>query len=209
MATDLSIRQATSGDCEGILACLAAAFAPYKDQYTAGAFEDTVLSQETLRTRMAKMHVLVAIANGEIVGTVSMVIERRHYGSEPQPGFCVDRFLYFGRIRGMAVLPSHHGQGIAESLLQTAEQMFAERSCNAIVLDTTEPLKRAQRFYEKHGYKPTGDARDFFGMELIELGKPFPNRIPSLPHIRGWVSKKNHQVNYLNHFEPAASRRFV
>ena len=36
---------------------------------------------------------------------------------------------------------------------------------------TTEPLERAMRFYEKHGYRRSGRVTDFFGMTLHEWVK--------------------------------------
>ena len=71
----------------------------------------------------------------------------------------------------MAVLPEWQGQGIAPRLLQAAEEELAARGCVRITLDTTEPLLRAVRFYEKHGYRRTGRTTDFFGMPLHEYAK--------------------------------------
>jgi ribosomal protein S18 acetylase RimI-like enzyme len=56
----------------------------------------------------------------------------------------------------MAVLPSMHGSGIASQLLSRAESELHQRKCTRITLDTTEPLLRAMRFYEKHGYRRSG-----------------------------------------------------
>jgi hypothetical protein len=39
---------------------------------------------------------------------------------------------------------------------------------------TTEPLRKAIRFYEKNGYRATGQIRDFFGMPLFEYIKNLP-----------------------------------
>jgi ribosomal protein S18 acetylase RimI-like enzyme len=40
-----------------------------------------------------------------------------------------------------------------------------------VTLDTTEPLARAIRFYEQHGFHRSGIIRDFFGMPLLEYRK--------------------------------------
>ncbi len=76
-----------------------------------------------------------------------------------------------GHLRGMAVLPEWQGRGIAERLLQAAEAELAGRKCSRIILDTTEPLLRAARFYEKHGYQRSDRITDFFGMPLHEYVK--------------------------------------
>ena len=65
------IRRAQEADADAILQCLAVAFAPYRERYTPAAFADTVLDLSTLRARMQKMHVLVAVSDRQIVGTVA------------------------------------------------------------------------------------------------------------------------------------------
>ena len=76
-----------------------------------------------------------------------------------------------GHLRGMAVLPEQQGKGLAEALLERAESQLLECGCARVTLDTTAPLERAIRFYEKHGYRATGRVTDFFGMPLYEYAK--------------------------------------
>jgi len=67
-----SIRRATMNDSGGILSCLRAAFERYESSYTRGAYEDTVLTPESLQKRLDVMSIFVAIsAAGEIVGTIA------------------------------------------------------------------------------------------------------------------------------------------
>jgi len=47
-----SIRRATMDDSDGILSCLLAAFKRYESSYTSDAFEDTVLTAESLEKRL-------------------------------------------------------------------------------------------------------------------------------------------------------------
>ena len=149
------IREAREQDCEQILACLQAAFAPYQSRYTPAAFADTVLDAVTVKTRMERMHVLVAIAENHVIGTVS--------GAPCAGGE--------GHLRGMAVLGQYQSRGVAQDLLAAIEHWLKENGCNRVTLDTTLPLDRAMKFYEKHGYKRSGRATDFFGMTLIEYAK--------------------------------------
>src|SRR5262245_24818052 len=76
-----------------------------------------------------------------------------------------------GHIRGMAVLPGWQGRGVAETLLGAVEAALADAGCAFITLDTTAPLARAIRFYERHGYRATGVVTDFFGMPLYQYEK--------------------------------------
>jgi ribosomal protein S18 acetylase RimI-like enzyme len=151
-----SIRRATIGDAEGVLGCLRSAFEPYRDDYTDAAFADTVLTPDTIQQRLAAMVVFVAhTADGAIVGTVGCEVLA---GGE-------------GHIRGMAVRPGWQGCGIAQQLLEAVESELRERKCSRIRLETTAPLQRAMRFYEKNGFRPTGRVTDFFGMPLFEYVK--------------------------------------
>ena len=150
------VRRATHADAYGILQCLATAFEPYRHDYTPAGFADTVLSPETIATRLSVMTLFVAQSDtGEIIGTIG----------------CNDNGQGEGHLRGMAVLPSLQGRGVAAALLSAAEQALKENGCQRITLDTTRPLHRAIRFYESNGYVPTGVVGDFFGMELIEYAK--------------------------------------
>lgn len=149
------IRKAADADLAGISACLADAFEPYRSAYSSGGFADTVLTIETARRRLAEMIIVVADDRGSIVGTIAY---HAHPGGE-------------GHLRGMAVLQSRLGAGIAARLLEAAEAGLRAAGCTRVTLDTTRPLERAIAFYERHGYRPTGIVGDFYGMELIEYEK--------------------------------------
>lgn len=100
------------------------------------------------------MTVLVAECEGEIVGTIAC--------SAHAPT---------GHLRGMAVLPSRQGSGVAAALLEAAEDHLRHAGCTRVTLDTTEPLQRAIRFYLRHRYTPTCRITNFFGMPLQEYSK--------------------------------------
>jgi len=151
-----TIRKATLHDMNAVLECLRSAFAPYQHHYTRIAFEDTTLTQESYTRRLREMTVFVALNDsGRVVGTLACnVIGERE-----------------GHLRGIAVLPECQASGIANQLLAHAECELAQRNCSHVTLDTTEPLERAMRFYERHGYRRSGKVGDFFGMPLIEYVK--------------------------------------
>jgi GNAT superfamily N-acetyltransferase len=149
------IRQAAEADLAGVSTCLAEAFEPYRDRYTPAGFTDTVLTVETARRRLLQMTILVADANGSIVGTIGY-----RAGANGE-----------GHLRGMAVLPSAQGNGVAAKLLAAAEAGLRAHGCTRVTLDTTMPLERAIAFYQHHGYAPTGVIGDFYGMALVEYEK--------------------------------------
>ena len=154
-APNVSIARAAVDDGEGILRCLGAAFEPYRTRYTPAAYEDTVMNTDTVRARIETMIVLVAQNEaGLIIGTIGGAVR----GAE-------------GHIRGMAVTPSAQGRGVADQLLERIENELSGEGGSRVTLDTTAPLGRAIRFYERHGYARSGAVSDFFGMALYEYQK--------------------------------------
>jgi len=152
-----SIRNATIRDTDGILDCLRLAFEPFRCFYTKNAYEDTVLAPETIGQRLVLMQVYVAVTDtNKVIGTLACGLVDENEG----------------HLRGMAVLPEWQGGGVAEALLKAAEMVLSARGCLTMSLDTSAPLQRAIRFYEKNGFRPTGKVTDFFGMPLYEYVKP-------------------------------------
>ena len=155
MEPTVAIRRAQIDDVESLCVCLKSAFEPFRSQYTPDAFRDTVPSAGAMWERMAHMVVYAAVAiDGEIVGTIASATE----GNE-------------AHLRGMAVLSAWHGRGIAEQLLRVAEKDLLAAGCVRITLDTTVPLQRAIRFYQRNGFVASGRVTDFFGMDLYEYVK--------------------------------------
>lgn len=149
------IRLARKEDVQGIAECLANAFEPYRTVYTANAFSHTVLSAEALRERLAHMMIYVAIgSDGQIAATVAAASANLQ-----------------GHLRGMAVRPECQGKGIAAQLLSAAERGLREAGCTQVTLGTTEPLQKAIRLYEKHGFTRSSNVQDFYGMRLYEYVK--------------------------------------
>ena len=150
------IRKATHDDAAGIVDCLRAAFSEYRQAYTEGAYCDTVLTTESVATRLSSSTLFVAIdPTQRVVGTVG----------------CSQTHEQEGHIRGMAVRPEWQGTGVAAQLLRHVESELRVKKCSRVTLDTTEPLRRAMRFYERNGYQRSGEVSDFFGMPLIEYIK--------------------------------------
>ena len=157
--SQIYVRKAKSEDASGILACLREAFEEFRERYAPDGFLDTVLTPGTLQKRLEKMSAFVAVnSGGQVVGTIACNV----VSSEE------------GHLRGMAVLPSMRGNGVAAQLLRRAEEELRLCGCTRVTLDTTEPLERAMRFYEKNGYCRSGRVSDFFGMTLIEYQKALP-----------------------------------
>ena len=155
LPASLVIRRATPADAGAVLACLAEAFEAFRGDYSRQGFEDSALTAETIDARLREMDVFVAEAEGRTIGTIATCV------IPPDEG----------HLRGMAVVPEWQGRGIADKLLEFAEVRLLTQKCSRVTLDTTSPLQRAIRFYEKHGYRATGKVGDHFGMPLYEYAK--------------------------------------
>lgn len=146
----IKLRLSRDEDADEIAACLRAAFEPFRSQYTAGAYRDTVPSPHAICNRIANMKIYAAVScDGKIIGTLAASAANGE-----------------GHLRGMAVHPDWWGHGIADQLLARAESDLLAAGCTRVTLDTTLPLQRAIRFYEKNGYSPTGNVTNFFRMPL-------------------------------------------
>lgn len=143
-----------SDDARAILDCLGAGFAQYRDQYTAEAFADTVMTADLFEHRLHEMCLFVACSGGEVVGRVGCSVN----GAD-------------GHLRAMAVLHGWQGRGVAAALLEATEAELRTKQCTGVTLDTTRPLTRAVWFYQAHGFAASGRVTDFFDVPLYEYGK--------------------------------------
>lgn len=157
MKKGYKIRRAEFYDAISIHEVILAAFEEYRHYYTPEGFADTVMSEEATIERMKEMTLYVVIdQNGTVVGTIGW-----QKVSEKE-----------GHIRGMAVLPERQGKNSpATALLQAVEDDARSRGCSFLTLHTTAPLKRAQNFYKKCGFKETGKTGDFYGSVIYEYVK--------------------------------------
>jgi len=159
---------------EGILKCLAAAYDPYRADYSPEAFADKILNRATLRNQIDDFRVWVAVRGERVVGTITCI---ELGGDPPDPHeYPVGSYIAEpreGHIIEMAVLPEEQGSTVAAFLLQMAEQRLKIESCTWISVNVAEHLVRAQHFFPKHGYIASGQVRDVSGMRLIEYVKNF------------------------------------
>jgi N-acetylglutamate synthase-like GNAT family acetyltransferase len=99
--------------------------------------------------------VWVALRNGQIWGTVAIVVKAKS-----------------AYIRGMAVLPSARGTGMGSALLQHAEKWAIDKQCVRLFLSTTPFLSEAVRLYETFGFRRTDEGpNDLLGTPLFTMEK--------------------------------------
>jgi|SRR5262245_3026545 len=151
----LVTRRATEDDAAAVASVLHDAFIEFRALYTAGGFDATVVHTPGVLARMREGPMWVAGSGGLIVGTVAAI-------RQPEG-------LY---IRGMAVVPSARGRGVAGSLLREAERFGRSEGLTRAFLSTTPFLQGAIRLYERAGYSlMTGSGHDLFGTPLVSMEK--------------------------------------
>ena len=153
--TDITIRYAEQADASSIASVLHESFIEYRELYTVAAFAATAPASEQIQSRMNEGPIWVALHNGLIIGTVSVV----SHGSA----------LY---IRGMAVLPSLRGSGIGRLLLNQVKNFASSHNHTQLFLSTTPFLDRAIRLYEQMGFRRSEKGpHDLFGTPLFTMVK--------------------------------------
>ncbi len=153
---DIAIRAATASDSEDISDLILKAFSPFKEQYTAGAFEYTTAAAELIRSRFSEGPIWVATTGEQVVGTVSGLPDG-------------ERFY----IRSMAVDPEAQRSGIGQKLLEVLETYAKENAFERLYLFTTHVLPGASRLYEKNGFYILRETQpdEWFDMGGLEMEK--------------------------------------
>jgi GNAT superfamily N-acetyltransferase len=161
MESSVRIRQAVGTDAPAIAEVLYHSFVEFQALYTAAGFAATVLDAQQVSQRIDEGPVWVALWNDQIAGTASAVRQ-------------TEDSLY---VRGIAVVPSARGHGLAASLLQEVEDFAKSSRCRRLFLTTTPFLSGAIRLYERFGFTlvPDGTA-DLFGTPLLTMTKPIASK---------------------------------
>jgi GNAT superfamily N-acetyltransferase len=149
------IRLAFPTDIPAIASVLLQSFAEYESLYTTRGFAATTPTAEEITARWHEGPIWVSLLNGEIIGTVSAVLN----GDS----------LY---VRSMAVLPTARGHRLGKLLLEHIELYAREQGRNRLYLSTTPFLHRAIHVYENHGFRRTTTGpQDLFGTPLFSMEK--------------------------------------
>jgi GNAT superfamily N-acetyltransferase len=90
--------------------------------------------------------------DGEWVGTFALLVEEA--GSTDWAGFPVERDQ--GHVVGVFVRPEWRGGAVAPALLEAAVGWAWERGLERVRLIVHEDNARAQRFYRRAGFMPSG-----------------------------------------------------
>lgn len=141
MPSPIVVRRAASDEGEeiGLLA-----LAAYRGDRVVDAEYAKELGDGTVRVRDA--HVLVAFAGLRMVGSVTLAESGTPFAEIAQPGEI--------EVRMLGVDPAARRLGIADRLMDAAEQHARDRSLHAVVLSTAPHMTAAHALYDRRGYVP-------------------------------------------------------
>ena len=133
----ITIRKATPEDAPGIFTVIQESFKKYCENsgldYSVDALQETV---EDIIEDIATKHVLVAILDGMIAGTLRYRI-------------FADQTAYLTRF---GVLPMFHRAGIGQSLMNEVDDQLIKAGVRRICLHTAAKNKELVRFYYGRGF---------------------------------------------------------
>ena len=115
--------------------------------------------RDRLRAPEPGIEVLVAIEGGAVVGFAVIGPLR---GGSPEST---------GELQAINLAPATWRRGIGSRLLTAAQERLAELGYDRALLWVAVDNERARRFYEQHGWSPTGERRseDVLGVTLEQL----------------------------------------
>jgi ribosomal protein S18 acetylase RimI-like enzyme len=164
--SDLVIRPATPADDESLADLVV-------DAYVQGGHlnPDDGYVRVLRRTaeRRDQAEVLVAEVDGDLVGTVTMVVggtEFSEFGDERDT-----------EIRMLAVAPAHAGQGVGSALLAAVLERSRTRHARGVALYTLDSMAAARTLYQRNGFgrREDLDHEPVPGVQLrayrLELGR--------------------------------------
>lgn len=143
MSTDVAIEPATSDDVEAVTDLwvrLARGQRAYDSAVRADANRNRM--RETLAAHQATDGLLVARADGTLVGFVSFSLE---HGT-------LELDATRGTISNIYVEPTHRDRGIGAALLEAAEDALADRGAEVVILEVMADNEAARRFYREQGF---------------------------------------------------------
>jgi uncharacterized damage-inducible protein DinB/GNAT superfamily N-acetyltransferase len=155
---DITIRPLAARDSlDALTALLHRAYAPLAARGL--NFTATTQDVETTKKRAAEGQCFVAVANGELVGTVTVCgpydVETAPWAADV-PWFRERDTAHFHQF---AVDPRLQGQGLGRRLVLACEQWALKNGYKRMALDTAEPAGELRALYRRMGYGDVGQVQ--------------------------------------------------
>ncbi|CAM5736137.1 GNAT family N-acetyltransferase OS=Streptomyces tendae OX=1932 GN=GUR47_14695 PE=4 SV=1 [Streptomyces tendae] len=146
---DFAIRQATDDEYDTLGEITAQAY--LRDGLLDFGEDDTYLGElKNVAKRAAAAEVLVAAADGQVLGGVTFVPAGGPMADIARPGEA--------EIRMLAVSRPARGRGAGEALVRACvDRARSVEGCTGVVLSTQRAMRSAHRLYERLGFVRTPD----------------------------------------------------
>lgn len=102
-------------------------------------FNEQIFSKPTSKTPIIPSQYWVALNNGEVIGTVGVIVVENDFG-------VLKKMMLKKEFRGKKV-------GISKRLLETAVKWCKQNNVSKLYLGTMDQFKAAQSFYEKNEFR--------------------------------------------------------
>jgi len=135
----ISVRTATADDLEVTYKIEAECFAD--DAFTRQQLEYLLRAEDSVT--------LIAFLSEEPVGFIAGSVDRSK--------------KTIGHVYTLDVKQNYRRRGVASRLLDSLERALAERGVQSCYLEARVDNVAAQNLYSKHGYRPLGTLKDYYG----------------------------------------------
>ena len=149
--TDIRIRSFEIEDAPNLTLLLHRAYA----ELGAVGLNFTAVDQSTATTvyRASQGNCLIALADGEMVGTLTMSLPPSPTMRSMFAGADADDVAWLGQL---GVDPTRRGEGIARRLWLAGLAWARERGATSVGVDTAEPAEHLIDLYERWGFERAG-----------------------------------------------------
>lgn len=159
--TEATIRRATGADADRLAFVAAVTFPlacpPHTTREDAASFVVEHLSADAFARYLADPDrvLLIAEQDDHVIGYTMLVFGEP---GDPHVASVITR-RPTSELSKCYVLPGHHGQGVAGSLMRASIDTALERGAAGMWLGVNQENHRAQRFYGKNGFEKVGVKR--------------------------------------------------
>jgi GNAT superfamily N-acetyltransferase len=140
MTDDLEIRHAADDELDIVASLAVDAYAQYAEGMSPDAWSQFAQNIANVRGRLYDAEVLVAVRDGQIVGTVTLYTEWRGTQSDA-----------YG-VRLLAVPPPERGKGVGRALMRRCIERARADGKARVVLTTTQEMESARDLYHSLGF---------------------------------------------------------
>lgn len=143
MSAAATVRRGSVADVDALRAIRLEALADTPEAFGSTYEQVAAWDDAQWRSVAETWNFFLAEQGGQVVGVATGGLHDRYPGT---------RWLF-----GMYVTPSHRGTGVAERLVEAVSGWALEQGADRIYLHVTERVPRARAFYEKVGFRHTGE----------------------------------------------------